>query len=155
MFETSFDIAAQDGAPTGFVFSNDGTRLFVTGAGADEINQYSLEIPFDFSNVDSVTFDGLFSVASEENVPQGIAFSNDGLTLFINGSGNDEINQYSLTDAFDITSGVSFDGLQSVATEAVNSTGLTFNADGTRLFVIGNTGDSIDCLLYTSPSPRD
>ena len=38
---------------------------------------------------------------------------------------------------------------------------IKFNNDGTKMFVIGNTGDDINsytlstCLLYTSPSPRD
>ena len=44
--------------------------------------------------------------------------------------------------------------------------GIEFNQDGTRMFLIGTTGNEVNqytlsegfniaCLLYTSPSPRD
>jgi len=120
------------------------------GAGSDEINQYSLDVPFDISNPSSITFDGTFSIAAQESIPHDVVFSNDGLTLFVTGSNGDEINQYSLGRAYDITSVVTFDGAQSVVSEDNAPTALSFNADGTRLFSIGVTNDNISEYSLTN-----
>ena len=48
-----------------------------------------------------------------------------------------------------------------VTSEETEPQGLTFNNDGTKMFITGHDGDDVNeytlstCLLYTSPSPRD
>ena len=68
--------------------------------------------------------------------PAGLVFNNDGTKMFTTGSAStdDEINEWDLTTAFDVSTASFVD----------------------RLSVV--TGDLVwdnDCLLYTSPSPRD
>ena len=40
---------------------------------------------------------------SQESFPQGMTFNNDGTKMYVIGSNGDEINEYSLTIAFDIS----------------------------------------------------
>jgi hypothetical protein len=63
VFTDTLSVAAQESNPEGFAFSNDGTRLFVTGFSGDDINQYTLVTPWDVS---TGVFDYRHSVISQE-----------------------------------------------------------------------------------------
>ena len=151
----AFSVGAQDLFAQGLSFSPDGLRMFITGSFGDDINQYSLSTPFDIT---TASFDNTpgnpFSIAAQEAAPTDLSFSTDGLRLFVIGSENDEINQYSLTTPFDITT-ASFDNITgnpfSVATQEDGPTGLTFSTDGLRLFVIGFNGDEINQYSLSTP----
>jgi len=130
-----FDVGNEEITPTGFFFSTNGQKMFVVGSSGDDVNQYDLSKPYDVT--ETVSFEGSFSIAAQENLPQGISFSTDGSKMFITGQSS-EVNQYSLTNPFDITTGVSFDGSPlNVSGVDSNPTDLVFNADGTKLFIIG------------------
>ncbi|MEM7551683.1 MAG: T9SS type A sorting domain-containing protein [Bacteroidota bacterium] len=136
-----FTISAQETSPTGMTFTSDGLSLFVIGSEGDDINQYILNEAF---NISTASFTGItFSVADQEIFPQGITFSSDGLKMFIIGSLRDEINQYSLTSAFDLSTAI-FDNIAfSVFSEDNSPRGLAFTPDGLRMFVIGSSQDRI------------
>ena len=140
--------------PEGMAFSNDGTRLFVVvnegGAGGIHgIQQYDLTVAYDVTA--GATLAGTtLDVSAEDNSPQAISFSSDGLTLFLLGNQDDDISYYSLTTAFDITAGVSYVNAFSVATEEASPNGMSFSSDGTRLFVTGNDGDDVNQYTLTT-----
>ncbi|MEQ9304500.1 MAG: hypothetical protein RJQ14_11360, partial [Marinoscillum sp.] len=145
-----FDVGNEESTPTGFYFSNNGRKMFVVGSAGDDVNQYGLSDPFDVTA--TVSFEGSYSISSQENNPQGISFSTDGYKMFIVGHQSDEVNQYTLTNSFDITSGVSFDGTPLVVSSVdLNPTDLTFNADGTRLFVVGYSQKDINQYHLSNP----
>ena len=71
-------------------------------------------------------------------------------------------------DNANVVSATSYVDGFSVSSQENNPQGFRFNNDGTKMFVIGSSGDDINeynlstgfdvstaCLLYTSPSPRD
>ena len=59
------------------------------------------------------------------------------------GRQNNSVYQYSLTTGFDLST-ASYDSVSfSVATEDGNPYGLTFNNDGTKMFVTGSSTDSV------------
>ena len=98
---------------------------------------------FDISNA---SYDNLsFSVASQEYRPYGLAFNSDGTKMFVIGTGSDRVYQYSLTNGFSLAAGnVTYDNLNfSVSSQDGTPTGISFNSDGTKMFVIGGTNDSI------------
>lgn len=143
MFQGNFSVGTQETTPQDFVFSNDGTKMFVIGSTGDDVNQYTLTSPFDITA--SVTFDGNpFSIASEESTPGAIAFSGNGMKMFILGLSGDDINQYSLQTSFDATTGVSYETTFSVSSEEITPTGLAFNGDGTKFFIVGQAGDDVN-----------
>ena len=76
------------------------------------------------------------------------------MTLFVTDATNADITQYSLTSAFDVTSGVAFQG--SAATTGQNQPeGITFSPDGTRVFVTGTSGDDVEAFTLNSGIPFD
>lgn len=146
----TFGVTDEETSPQDIVFNADGTKMFIVGT-SDEVNQYTLANPFDIST--GVTFDGSpLDVSSEDSQSIGLAFSPDGLKLYMLGTDSDDINQYSLTNAFDITSGVSFDGKPfSIGTQETNPRSLAFSADGFKFFVVGSGGDDVNQYNLTVP----
>jgi len=84
-----------------------------------------------------------FSVSRQDSSPRGVAFNSDGTLMFVIGRGSDSVHQYSLTTGFDIGTasftGSSFD----ISGQASAVTGVAFSGDGTSMFVIGDTTDSV------------
>jgi len=137
----SFSVSSQTGAPKGFAFNNNGTKMYIVETATDSIFEYVLSTGFDLSTAsyNSVSL----SVNSQEATPQGIAFNTDGTQMFVIGNGGDEVNQYSLSTAFDLST-ASFDSVTfSVSSEDVNPGGLAFSTDGTKMFVVGYGSDSV------------
>jgi len=138
---TSFDVSGEETAPTGIAFNADGTTMFIIGPGSNaSVFQYSLTTGFDVS---TASFTGTsFDVSGEETASTGIAFNADGTTMFIIGD-NASVFQYSLSTGFDVSTasftGISFD----VSTELTIGTGVTFNPDGTAMFVADSSSDSV------------
>lgn len=137
----TFSVATQESAPNGFAFNPDGTKLFVVGQNTDDVEQYSLSTAFDISTAsyDSVNL----SIGAQESVPTGIAFNPEGTKMYITGTSGDDINQYSLSTGFDLST-ASFDNITfSVSTEDAAPHGLAFNNDGTKMYIIGTSSVSI------------
>jgi hypothetical protein len=137
----SFSVATQDTNPHGIAFNISGTKMYILGYGNDTVFQYSLSSAFDLS---SASYDSVsFSVASQETQPQGIAFNSDGTKMYIVGFINDTVFQYSLSSSFDLSS-ASYDSVSfSVAGQDISPSGLCFNSDGSEMYVVGTTSDTI------------
>jgi sugar lactone lactonase YvrE len=138
----SFSVAIQITRPNGIAFNNDGTKMFISGSlDSDTVYQYSLSTAFDLSTAsyNSVSF----SFAGQDTRPNSIAFNNDGTKLFMAGTVNDSIYQYSLSTAFDVST-ISYDSVSfSVAAQDGDPQCIAFNNDGTKLFMLGGSTDSI------------
>ena len=76
------------------------------------IKQYSLSSPFDLSNpILTTEYIGHNSdLNSIEDFAQGLEFSSDGSKMFITGSKEDTILAFSLSNPFDLTATVTYDG---------------------------------------------
>jgi len=88
----SFSVATEDTTPLGIAFNTDGTKMYILGNSNDSVYQYTLSTAFDLSTAsyDSVSF----SVATEDTIPQGIAFNIDGTKMYMVGVANDTVYQY-------------------------------------------------------------
>jgi DNA-binding beta-propeller fold protein YncE len=118
-------------------FSTDGSVMFLLNLTNDSIYQYSLSTAFDIT---SATYSKNKSFASESLTPADFAFKPDGTKMYLVDYSNDAIYQYSLSTAFDIAS-ASYDSVSlSVGSQESTAFGLTFNSNGTKLFVIGWSG---------------
>ena len=132
-FTASFDTGTQDNDPTGVTFSNDGAKMFVVGTQNDNVVEYSLSDPF---NITSSVFTTSFDIGAQDNTPTGVTFSNDGAKMFVVGSVNSGVYEYSLSGPFNITSSV-FTASFDTGTQVTLPAGIAFSNDGTRMFVIG------------------
>jgi len=92
-----------------------------------------------------------FSVVTEENAPRGLTFSNDGTKMFVvgeqsnnsatSGGANDDIHEYTLSTAFDISTASYVDSLANAGDNNENS--LKFNNDGSKMFVTGRGNNTV------------
>jgi len=148
-FVDSFSVAAQETSPTGVAFSSDGTKMFVVGNEEGDIDEYTLSTAFDVS---TASFVDSFSVAGQEIDPQGVAFSSDGTKMFVVGNVGDDVNEYTLSTPFDVST-ASFVDSFSVAAQATAPRGLAFSPNGTKMFVAGIDADNVN--EYTLSTPFD
>ena len=137
-----FDISSQDTSPLGMAFSNDGAKMFVVGNQGDDINEYTLTAPFDVSTATFVS--PPFDISLQETAPQGMAFSNDGTKMFVIGSNGDEINEYALSTAFDVSTATFVSPPFDVSSEDIFPQDITFSNDGAKMFVVGSLGIDIN-----------
>ena len=85
-----------------------------------------------------------YDVNSEENTVTGIAFNPDGTKMFIVGIGGDEVNEYSLSVGFDLSSTITVLSPLDVSAQDNKVQDVAFNSDGTVIFVIGKQRANID-----------
>ena len=140
VFVDSFDISNEDTLPQSLVFNPDGTKMFVVGRDGKDINEYTLSTGFDVS---TASFVDSFDVRNEETQPKGLAFNNDGTKMFVVGYTDDEVLEYNLSPGFDVSTATFVDGF-SVRSEDLIPSGLAFNNDGTKMFVVGQQDDEIN-----------
>ncbi len=144
---TGFDISDQDVQTRGIAFNNDGTIMFYIGNTDDDINVYTLSTGFDLSTAtfNDINGDGTgFDITAEDGVPRGLTFNNDGTKMFVVGDNGNEINSYTLSVGFDLTSTVTHVGSFDISSQATNPQGIAFNITGTKMFVVSNDGDDIN-----------
>jgi len=84
-----------------------------------------------------------YDVDSEEPSVTGITFNPDGTKMFISGNQHDEINEYSLSVGFDLSSTVTALRLLDVSDQDNAPQDVAFNSDGTVIFVIGKQSANI------------
>ncbi|MDB4349047.1 hypothetical protein OAA64_01850 [bacterium] len=88
----------------------------------------------------SFDFDGF---GNSESNPNGIAFKPDGSKMFIVGKNDDEIKEFALSTAFDVTTATFTSGDSISSGGFTNPYGLNFSPDGTKFFVIDDANDRI------------
>ena len=98
-----FFVRNEETFPRGLATNNDGTNMFIIGSTGVDVNEYSLSTAFDVSSASFAGNSERFSVVSQESIPLGISFNNDGTKMYVIGNSGDEVNEYSLSTAFDVS----------------------------------------------------
>jgi len=131
----------QDAALQDLSFSSDGTKMYICGRNNDTIYQYTLSTAWNVST--ALYANKSYYIGGQEDSLSDIFFKADGSKFYIIGYVSDQVHQYSLSTAWDIST-ASYDNLEfSVSSQEDNPRGLTFKPDGTKMFVIGQTADAI------------
>jgi len=137
----SFSVASQDSQPVGLSFNANGTKMFMIGFANDNIYQYSLSTAYDVSTAsyDSVSFSILSQAANAES----LTFKPDGTKMYVVSRNNGIVYQYSLSTAYDLST-ASYDSVSfSVNTQEPSATSAIFNSNGTKMYVVGRTNDTV------------
>ena len=135
----SFSLSSQDTSNQGiFMRQDDGLKLYLMAAD-DKVYQYTLSTAWDIS---TASYDSKsYSVNSEETTPTEVFFSSDGLKFFISGLSGDDVTEYSMTTAWDVST-ASPTG-NTVLSQATQPYGLFFKPDGTKMYIVTDTNDTI------------
>lgn len=137
----SFSVSSQTATPQDIFFSSDGTVMYICGTdpGADGIFQYNLGTAWDVSTATYASKS--LNSNSQDDTARGFDFKSDGTKVYISGATNNRIYQYSLTTAFDVSTGA-YDSVF-VAGNDGDIAGVRFKTDGTKMYVVGNSSNKV------------
>ena len=130
------------GAPTGMVFNDDGTKVFVNNKDK-VVYELDLDDPFDIKPLNL-----LREIDLSVHLPKtmrGMEFSDDGTKFFVitndgtNNTNDNKIHQFDLSTAYDVSS-YAYVGYFDVNPWETDPQGIGFNDDGTRMYVLGTKG---------------
>jgi len=133
---------ASDYGTETWVASSENDEFYALEEAVDiDTAQFSFDVGYSIgaASYDSVSFD----VSGQDGDPQGIAFNTDGTKMYMVGSSNDSVYQYTLNTAFDLST-ASYDSVSFfVSGQDGSPRGITFNTDGTKMYVVGISSDSV------------
>jgi 6-phosphogluconolactonase (cycloisomerase 2 family) len=95
----------------------------------------------------------LSTSAQEADVSSSIAMNTDGTTLFVMGTTDKVIYQYTLSTAWDISTAAYASKSKDVSSEDGTPRAITFKTDGTKLYVVGQDNDAV--FQYTLSTAWD
>lgn len=150
-FNASYSVATQTVRPEYAYFSPDGVYCFVgngTNPNANIMYQYTLSVPWDLSTktfTRSQTFTGIHYI-------EGVFSTNDGMTFYILESvvaGDDNVHQYTLSTAWDISTATLL--RSKPLTDDTANNGIYFKPDGTQMYIAGSSGNAIYAYNLSIP----
>lgn len=146
----SLDVSSETSDPEDIVWSGDGLKIYVTTTNNDTIYQYAVAGTFDLAGA---IFDASVVFTAEDSSPKALVIQDDGLAAWVLGSNSATVYQYTLATAHDLTT-ATFDNVSlDVSSEDSAPIHMAINSDGTKLFILGDTNDSI--YQYTMSTAHD
>jgi DNA-binding beta-propeller fold protein YncE len=121
--------------------------MYIIGRTNDNVNEYDLSSAWDIS---TASYLQAFSVATEETVPEGLAFKPDGTKMYVVGSNGDDVNEYDLSTPWDISTASYLQNF-SVAAQETNPGSVFFKPDGTKMYITGTAGDDVNEYDLSTP----
>jgi hypothetical protein len=143
----SLSVSARDSGPIDTFISPDGLILYLAGSTNDAIYRYNLPTAWDLTGA---TFLNSVSVVAQDASLNGLYFKPDGTKMYTVGATNDAVYEYNLGTAWDLTT-VSFLQSFSLSSFETNAFAISFNDAGTRMYVLGATGDNIIEFRLSTP----
>ncbi|WP_282073882.1 YncE family protein [Polaribacter atrinae] len=149
-------IISYETTPNGMAFGDGGTKFYVVGSSANFISQFNLTTPYDLSTMSHLD-KNYFIESSVDNNPEDITFNTSGSKMYITGESNVNITEFDLpinwdvssaiiNDTFDISAAIfSYDG-----SSATRPHGITFNNDGSKLYVLERDTDKVYAFNLTT-----
>ena len=142
VLETELLVSDSGANPEDIFFKPDGTKMYIVNSGSDSVYEYKLSMPWNIEVLAATATS--FSVSAQETTPRGLTFKPDGTRMYVVGIAGDDMNEYSLSTAWDVTtasisSTTSFPTFGNTANfSAQGPEAIAFTPDGTRLFVCSN-----------------
>ena len=101
--------------------------MYVIGAQKEIVYQYTLSTPWDVTTATKTTVSDDFT--SDESDPRNVQFNSDGTIMYIGGSNGDEINKYTLSTAYDVST-ASLSDTYSVSSQSGRMSGFILADNG-------------------------
>ncbi len=153
-FTKELDISIKGLTPVAITFNNDGTKMFIieNGGNAEQgitggkINEYAVSTAYDIA---TATYSQSLDVSAQDANMKDLYFNdvargavNPGELLFVVGDDGNDVNEYLLTTAYDLST-ASFVDSYGTGGEDISPRAIVFDNDGDRLYVIGANGNKV------------
>ena len=137
----NFSVSSQENNPRAVAFKSDGTKMYMCGAGSNQVHQYSLSTAWDVSTAsyDSVSLNS----ALQSNGPNGLSFKSDGTILFTANTTEDRVYQYNLSTAWDLSTASYASKNFSVSSQDDLPQGIFVKPDGTAAYIAGGFNGTV------------
>jgi len=144
----NMSLGSQDNSPMGMSFNSDGTRFFMMGGQNKRVYQYSLSTAYQLNSASLAS--GSKLVSSQASAPNGVTFNNANTRMYITCYNNRYIYQYDLSTANDVSTASYNNVSLNVVNQDSEPREARFNADGTKLYLIGSNSDSVHQYSLTT-----
>jgi hypothetical protein len=122
-------------------FKPDGTTMYIVGTTNDTVYQYTLSTPWDISTASYASIS--FSVASVESSPTQVNLSADGTKMWVTGTTGDDINEYTLGTAWNVSTATRVNNIY-VGFQETTPSGLFIDSTAAnRVYVVGSGTDAV------------
>tara|TARA_R110001632_G_scaffold73618_7_gene169244 strand:- start:620 stop:1624 length:1005 start_codon:yes stop_codon:yes gene_type:complete len=146
-FTDSFSILSQEAAGQGLAIGNNGLKLYVVGVQFDSVNEYDLSTAWDIS---TGSYLQNFSVSAQEAAPTSVNFNDAGTKMFVIGFVGDDINEYALSTAWDVSTATFTDSF-SISSQTEQPESMAFGDSGSKVYV----ADTTDVYEYSLSTAYD
>ena len=143
---STFSTSSQETDPQGLAFKSDGSKMFVVGTANNTVYQYTTPAASSWTDPDltNASYDSVsFSASTQVTNSRGLSFKSDGTKVYVVGSATNIIYAYDLSTAWDVSTAAYNSENGSVNSQDTNTNGLVFKPDGTKLYIIGDTNDTV------------
>lgn len=140
VYQKTYDNSAQAVEPKSIRFKPDGTKFYCVQGSSYYIYQYSMSTAWD---IGTASYDNKVDGQTEEAIPRDFVFNPDGTSYYLVGQSADTIYKYNMSTAWDISTAGTSVASFSVASQDTFPTGIEFNDDGTKMFILGQTNDRV------------
>ena len=129
-------ISAEASAPYGLFFKSDGTSFYVLDSAApDVIFQYNMSAAWNITTASYASKS--LGVSTQDLSPKNIYFNSAGTTMYMAGDSNNRVYQYTLSTAWDISTGSYASKEYYVGAQEANMVGISFNSDESKMYIVG------------------
>jgi len=147
---SNFGTTTQTSTPNGIFFKPDGYAFYLVDTGNDRVLEYSLSTAWDVS---TASYSSNAFTTTGETDPRSVYFKEDGTKMYVVGTASDNVIQYNLSTAWDITT-ASSQATFSVASQSTFPAQISFNPTGTKMYLtmysVVITGDIFEYDLSTA-----
>ena len=135
--------------PRAIEMSSDGTKMYIAGWN-DRVVQCTLSTAFD-PETKSSEYNKTFSSPNHTTITdiRGIVWKPDGTKIYLMSDGTNDIVEYTVSTAWDLSSTVTFSYEHNVYSQTGYPAGLEFKPDGTKCWIF-NSGNIYEYTLSTA-----
>ena len=146
----TLSVATQSNQVQDMYFKADGAKVYITDGTLNTVFQYTLSTPWDLS---TGSYDSKSFVCTQGSNAYGLSFSPDGTKMHVMDLSGDTLNQYTLSTAWDVSTASYSSKSKTFTSEDTSPLSHSFKDDGTKLYMMGITTDTI--YQYSLSTPYD
>lgn len=136
----NFSVSTQDATPEGMFFKPDGLKMYVVGSSVGgKVYEYNLTTAW---NISTASYSQTLDISSYQSIATGLFFKSNGYGLFTVGRSSDNVNEFSLSTAWDISTASHVQNF-SVSSQETDPSDIFFKSDGLKMYILGYANDTI------------
>ena len=141
------DVSAKEATVNDVFVRANGTKLYITGSSSDTVHEYDMSTAYD---LDSASFNQSFGVSGQTTFPMGVVFKPDGTEMYICANGSDDMLQYTLSTAWDISTASHTNDGPSMSSQEGLPREFCIGENGVYCYMTGSQQDTIWAYKMTT-----